>query len=267
MGYEVHLDVFEGPFDVLLRLINEQAVDVYEVRLAPIVDGFLAELERLEHLDLELATEFLLIAATLIELKCRRLVPGSDEIELDEELALFEARDYLLARLVESTTFQAAAAALERTEQLASRSHPRVAGPDERFIDLEVDLLASVTAQLLADVARRALAFRPPPTVETSHVHVDEVSVALTLEILAERLPRTGPITFRELTAEFETKAAIVAHFLAILELFKRELVDLDQVSTFGELGVTWIGPSGPIDLSLGDDYDQRATPDRRRSS
>src|SRR5579875_635414 len=165
MGYEVHLDVFEGPFDVLLRLIHDQAVDVSDVQLAPIVDGFLAELERLGRVDLELATEFLLIAATLVELKCRRLVPGAEDVDLDEELALFEARDYLLARLVESATFQGAAAVLERLEREAARAHPRVVGPDERFGGLEPNLLAGVSVAQLAQLAGRALAQRPAPRV------------------------------------------------------------------------------------------------------
>ena len=146
MGYDVHLDVYDGPFDLLLRLITAEEVDLYEVKLSVIVDGFLAELARLEHPDLNVATEFLLIAATLVELKCRRLLPGVEDVDLDEELSLFEARDYLLARLVENRTFQGAAAALLATEHLASRSLPRRAGPDERFTDLEPDLLAGVTA-------------------------------------------------------------------------------------------------------------------------
>ena len=114
MAYEVHLDVFDGPFALLLQLISAQEVEIYEVRLSDIVDGFLAEMARAEEVDLEVSTEFLLIAATLIELKCRRLLPGRDELDLEEELALYEARDYLLARLVECQTFNAAAATLAR---------------------------------------------------------------------------------------------------------------------------------------------------------
>src|SRR5487761_2545583 len=143
MAYDVHLDVYDGPFDLLLRLITSDEVDLYEIRLASIVDAFLAELERLEHLDLNLATEFLLIAATLVELKCRRLLPGNDEVEIDEELSLFEARDYLLARLVENRTFQSAAAALLSAEHRAGRSLARRVGPDERFVGLQPDLLAN----------------------------------------------------------------------------------------------------------------------------
>jgi len=258
MGYEVHLDVFEGPFDVLLRLIHDQAVDVSDVQLAPIVDGFLAELERLGRIDLELATEFLLIAATLVELKCRRLVPGAEDVDLDEELALFEARDYLLARLVESATFQGAAAVLERLEREAARAHPRVVGPDERFGGLEPNLLAGVSVAQLAQLAGRALAQRPAPRVETAHIHVDEVSVTATLASLATRLARIGQASFAELCAGLVSAAAVVAHFLAVLELYKRALVDLDQARTFGDLRVTWTGGPAAGDLE-GDEYDLTA--------
>lgn len=257
MGYEVHIDVYDGPFDLLLRLITSEEVDVYSVRLSDIVDGFLAELERLERLDLDLATEFLLIAATLVELKCRRLLPGRDDVELDEDLSLFEARDYLLARLVENRTFQQAAAALVALEQRAQRSHARSTGPDERFLGLEPDLLAGVTGEMLLERVRRALLERPaPPALDTSHVHVDQVSVAEVFGELIQALPTLGRTTMRELTSVMPTTPEVVACFLALLELFKRELVDLVQAETFGEIEITWTGGSGEVEVGALDDYD-----------
>src|SRR5205085_7416378 len=148
--YEVSTPVFEGPFDLLLHLITSEQVDVYEISLSRIVDGYLAELDRMEHLDLDMATEFLLIAATLIELKTRRLLPGRDDIDLDDELLLYEERDLLLARLLECKTFKDAAAELDRMARIAGRSHPRMAGLEERFIDVAPDILAGVTAVDLA---------------------------------------------------------------------------------------------------------------------
>jgi segregation and condensation protein A len=261
MAYEVHLEVYDGPFDLLLRLITAEEVDLYEVKLSDIVDAFLAELKRFEHLDLNVATEFLLIAATLVELKCRRLLPGVDEVDLDEELSLFEARDYLLARLVENRTFQAAAAALLSAEHSAARSLARRSGPDERFSDLEPDLLAGVTGQMLADRARAALAERPVPVVDTRHLRVDEVSVAVMLDDLVGRLPQMGRTTLRDLTAELATTSAVVACFLALLELFKREMVDLDQRETFGSLEIVWTGgDTERAALEDVDDYDQSDT-------
>ena len=242
MAYEVHLEVFDGPFDLLLQLITAQQVDLYEVRLADVVDAFCAEIARATALDLELATEFLLIAATLVELKCRRLLPDDEEFELDEELSIFEARDYLLARLVECKMFTAAAAALHSLEQVASLSHGRHAGPDERFAGVEPDLLATVTPNLLGEIAARALAEREVEHVNASHVHEDEVSVAQVMDDLVKRLPGLGRTSLRELTVG-QTTARVVACFLALLELYKHDLIDLDQAATFGELGVRWVAP------------------------
>ena len=242
MAYEVHLDVFDGPFSLLLQLITQQEVEIYEVRLADVVDAFVAEMLRAETLDLEVSTEFLLIAATLVELKCRRLLPGPDDFDLEDDLALYEARDYLLARLVECRTFTSAAAALAALEQRAGRSVPRRAGPDEGFAEVVPDLLEGVTPERIAAAFVRALASRPPQRIGDAHVLVDEVSVTLTLEELSNELRAVGEASFFDLTAELPSKAHVVVYFLAILELYKQELVTLDQPETFGTLTVRWSG-------------------------
>ncbi len=244
MSYEVRTDVFEGPFDLLLRLITEQQVDLYEVRLSDIVDAYLAELAALERLDLEVATEFLLIAAILVELKSRRLLPERSGEVSEEDLALLEERDYLLARLVECTTFAAAGQRIAELERAASRSFARLAGPDERFGGLAPDLLAGITPGRLAEAAARALAGRPKPEVHVDHVLVDEVTVAEVVEQLAHYLPGRPPCTFRELTAGAKSRIEVVVHFLSLLELYKQALVELDQAGVFGELVVTWTGGS-----------------------
>lgn len=243
MPYEVRTDVFEGPFDVLLRLISEQRVDLYEVRLSDIVDSFLGEITELEKVDLEVATEFLLIAAILVELKSRRLLPQRDSEVSEQDLALLEERDYLLARLVECTTFSAAGKRLAELEREAFRSIPRSAGPDERFEAIAPDLLAGVKPEALREAAIRALAERPKPVVDVEHVLVDEVTVADVVERLVGVLPQMGPTTFRRLTERASRRVDAVVHFLALLELYKQELVELDQALTFGDLVVTWVGP------------------------
>lgn len=241
MVYKVHTDIFEGPFDLLLRLITEQRVDLYEVALSDIVDAFLAEVEAMQRLDLEVATEFLVIAATLVELKCRRLLPGREDSD-EECLALLEERDYLLARLVECTTFSAAGAQLARAELAASKSWPRLAGLDERFDGLQPDLLAFLSPDDVRAAALRALETKPMPHVETDHVLVDEVTVAEVVEALCGRLPGRPATTFRELTAAARTRMEVVVHFLGLLELYKQGLVELEQATTFGELRVSWTG-------------------------
>lgn len=245
MPYEVHTAVFEGPFDVLLRLITEQRVELSEVRLSDIVDAFIAELEALETVDLEVATEFLLIASILVELKSRRLLPDRDGAVSEEDLALLEERDYLLARLVECTTFSSAGHRIAELERSAARSFPRLAGPDERFENAAPDLLSGVTAYDLAEAAMRALAERPKPAVHVEHILVDEVTVAEVVERLAAWLPGRGPITFKEITRSAATRIELVVHFLGLLELYKQALVELDQMTTFGELVVTWTGGPG----------------------
>ena len=241
VAYEVHTDVFEGPFDLLLRLIGEQRVDLYEIALADIVDAFLAEVETMQRLDLEVATEFLVIAATLVELKCRRLLPGREEPD-EQHLALLEERDYLLARLVECTTFSAAGARLAAAELAASKSWPRRAGLDERFEGLQPDLLAFLTPEDVRSAALQALAPRPVAHVEVDHVLVDEVTVAEVVEALSESLPGCSPTSFRSLTASARTRMEVVVHFLGLLELYKQGLVELEQATTFGELRVVWTG-------------------------
>ncbi|MGO9197938.1 MAG: segregation and condensation protein A [Acidimicrobiales bacterium] len=246
MPYAVHTDVFEGPFDVLLRLITEQRVDLYEVRLSDIVDGYLHELDLLERLDLEIATEFLLIAAILVELKSRRLLPDRDGHVSEDDLALLEERDYLLARLVECTTFSAAGQKIAALERQAAKSFPRLAGPDERFQELTPDLLAGITPIDVLDAAMRALAERPRPEVHVEHILVDEVTVAEVVGRLAAYLPGRGSTTFRELTRDASSRIEVVVHFLGLLELYKQGLIELEQHALFGEMTVTWTG--GPDD-------------------
>jgi segregation and condensation protein A len=240
--YEVQTPVFEGPFDLLLHLILREQVDLYELRLSIIVDAYLTQMAAMEDLDLDVATEFLLIAATLVELKAKRLLPGDDEIDLDDELALWEERDLLLARLLECKTFKDAAVALNVLAADAGRSYPRTAGAEERFLAVAPDLLAGITAEALRDAYLRATAPKPIPRVELEHVAPIRASVTDAVEELLAELPDAGPISFRRLTGGLVEKLDVVVRFLAVLELYKHGLVELDQAGTFGDLVVTWTG-------------------------
>ena len=247
MPYAVSTPVFEGPFDLLLHLIMREQVDLYEVSLSTIIDAYLVELDAFMkasegRLDLEVATEFLLIAATLVELKCRRLLPGVDDTDLDDELALWEERDLLLSKLLECKTFKDAARALAHLSEDAGRSFPRIAGLEDRFLDLTPDLLAGVTPTSLRDAFLRAIAPKPVSTVDISHLHVSSASVVEAMEELLDELPRAGRISFRRLTGGLVDRLEVVVRFLALLELFKQGLVDLDQVRSFAELEIVWVG-------------------------
>jgi segregation and condensation protein A len=242
MTYEVQTTVFEGPFDLLLHLILNEQVDLYEVSLCRIVDAYLAEMQNLEGLDLEVATEFLLIAATLVELKTRRLLPGDADVEVDDEFSLWEERDLLLARLVECKTFKDAALLLSALADDAGRSFPRTAGLDDRYTDLAPDLLAGVTAEHLRLAFARALTPKPVPRVELDHVAPSRLSVTEAVAELVDELPRMGTTTFRALTDSFVERLDVVVRFLAVLELYKQGMIDLDQPTTFGDLTISWIG-------------------------
>jgi segregation and condensation protein A len=244
MAPEVSTPVFEGPFDLLLHLVLREQVDIYEVPLAPIVDAYLRELATLEGLDLDVTTEFLLIAATLVELKARRLLPGRDDVELDEELALWEERDLLLARLLECKTFKDVAATLSRMADAAGRSFARLAPLEERFASLTPDLLEGVTPERLRAAFLRAVTPKPVATVDLGHVAPIRVSVADAVVELADELPRVGRISFRRLTAGLHERLDVIVRFLALLELFKQGLVELDQAHTFGGIEVVWTGDS-----------------------
>jgi segregation and condensation protein A len=242
MPYEVTTSVFEGPFDLLLHLILREQVELYEVSLTKIVDAYLVEIESMEHVNLDIATEFLLIAATLIELKTRRLLPGDDDLDLDDELALWSERDLLLTRLVECKTFKDAAVALQHLANDAGRSYPRVAGPDERYFDLTPDLLAGVTPLDVRQAFLRAVTPKPPVRIDLEHVAPIRASVAEAVVELLEELPLLGRISFRALTGDLVERLDVVVRFLAVLELFKQGFVDLDQPRTFGDIEIVWLG-------------------------
>jgi len=240
--YEVSTPVFEGPFDLLLHLITREQVDIYQVSLSSIVDAYVATLQDLQALDLDVATEFLLIAAVLLELKARRLLPGQDDAPPEEELALWEERDLLLARLFECKTFKDAAGALRRLMDGAGRSFPRIAGLEDRFAELAPDVLAGVTAEQLRQAYLKATAPRPAARVMLDHVAPIRASVAEAVDELVDRLPRTGSITFHQLTGSVPERLEVIVMFLAVLELYKRGWVDLAQATTFGELTIVWLG-------------------------
>ena len=260
MSYEVHLDVYDGPFNLLLQLISAEEVDVYAISLSEIVEAFLLELRHLEQTNLELATDFLLIAATLVELKCRKLLPGSEDIDLDDDLSLFEARDYLLARLVECKTFSGAAKEIAAIESLASRSSARNTGPDERFEGVAPDLLDGLAPVDLRRAALRAFANQPSRTVSTLHVHDDEITVTETLDLLVGVLPTRPRITFTQLLFGDLSKARLVATFLALLELYKNGMIELEQTTNFGDLLIIWNAEGGNSDIHNADNYDDSAS-------
>jgi segregation and condensation protein A len=250
--YEVSTAVFEGPFDLLLHLILKEEVDLWEISLVGIVDAFCAEVERMDTIDLESTTEFLLIAATLVELKSRRLLPGREELELDEELWRFEERDFLLARLLECKTFQDAAKVLHERLAEGRRTIARYVGPEEPFKSLAPDPLERLPLDRLVAAARRALEPKPDDfEVQTDHVAPIRASVRDAIETVLALLPDQGTVRFKELTYGVQARLEAIVRFLAVLELFKQGVVDLDQVGTFGDLVVRPLAAGERVALDL----------------
>jgi segregation and condensation protein A len=250
MAMNVATPVYEGPFDMLLQLILKEQVDIYEVNLSTIVDAYLTEIDRMQGLDLDVATGFLLIAATLVELKARRLLPNMTDVDLDEELALWEERDMLLARLLEAKTFKDVSQIFARLADDADRCFPRVVGPDERFAGTMPDMLEGTSVTRLRNAAISALTPRPVPTVDLFHVNPITTTVADAVAELLDELPRAGRITFRRLTADLADRIEVIIRFLALLELYKQGAIELDQPERFGDIEVCW---------SAEDDFDADA--------
>lgn len=242
VAIDVATPVYEGPFDLLLHLILREEVDIHEISLSTIVDAYLAELLKMQQLDLEVATEFLLIAATLIELKTRRLLPGREAVDLDDELALWEERDLLLARLLECKTFKDVAKILANFVDDADRVYGRAVGPDERFSEVAPDLLEGLTIEKLERGFISAITPRKRDELNLYHISPIRFTVAEAVEELMEDIARVGSTSFRMLTTGLVERLEIVVRFLAILEMYKQGFIELDQLDRFGDITVQWTG-------------------------
>jgi segregation and condensation protein A len=261
MRYVVKTEVFEGPFDLLLHLIARQRLDIWQVSLARITEDYLDEIKRMHELNLEVATEFLVVAATLLELKAARLLPSPDA-DPDEAEALLEERDLLFARLLQYRAFKQAAAHLAELAEIGQRRWPRAVGLEQRYADALPDLVLGIGPERFAKLAAKAFTPKPlPPKVSIAHIHDIQVSVREHAEILRARLLELGTASFRALVSDCETTLEIVARFLALLELYRENLIGFDQVQALGELTVRWTAASdAPVDLDF-DEYAGSSAP------
>jgi segregation and condensation protein A len=240
VAYEVRTEAFQGPIDLLLHLITRQRVDIYEIPLSTITEEYVAAVGAMEALDLESATGFLVVAATLLELKSARLLPNRGVGEEDEYL--LEQRDLLLARLVECATFRDAGVWIRHRLDEGAAFHPRRAALEEPYVDVIPDLLAGIRLEHLVGAAAGALAPRPTPPLDTSHVTPITASVRDALRELAGNLRGGEEVSFEALCSGASTRIDVVVRFLALLELFKAGAVALGQASTFGSIRARWTG-------------------------
>jgi segregation and condensation protein A len=254
-AFRVTLDNFEGPFDLLLSLISRRQLDVTEVALSQVTDEFITYLSGSARWDLGQATEFLVVAATLLDLKTARLLPAAD-VEDEEDLALLEARDLLFARLLQYRAYKLAAAYLAELERAQARRHGRAVELEPQFAGLLPEVLIGVTPERFAELAVIAMRPRPLPVVATDHVHAPRVSVREQMAILRDRLRRNGASTFRALVSDCASTLEVVGRFLGLLELYRDGSVAFDQAEALTELRVRWTGTDDDSD----EDADQATT-------
>jgi segregation and condensation protein A len=239
-GFQVHLDVFEGPFDLLLALISKHKLDITEVALSQVTDEFIGYIRALaDGWDLDQASYFLVVAATLLDLKAARLLPAG-EVEDEEDLALLEARDLLFARLLQYRAYKQVAAVFAGRMAAAARRFPRRVPLEPRFASLLPEVLLGLGPAEFARIAAITLTPKPPPAVSTDHIHAPQTTVREQAQIVAAKLRRLGRATFRSLTADAAGTYEVVARFLALLELYRENCVSFEQMTALGELYVTW---------------------------
>ncbi|QUQ62319.1 segregation and condensation protein A [Kutzneria sp. CA-103260] len=242
--FTVRLNNFEGPFDLLLQLISQHQMDVTEVALSRVTDDFIAHLKTLgEQWDLDETTEFLVIAATLLDLKAARLLPAGD-VEDEDDLALLEARDLLFARLLQYRAYKQVAALFGELEAGALRRYPRSVSLEDRYTALLPEVMIGMSPVRFAELAAAVFRPKPPPTVSLAHLHMGAVSVRAHAAVLRVRLAEAGVATFGELVADCENTIEVVARFLALLELYRETVVLFEQDEALGELTLRWSGGS-----------------------
>ncbi len=257
-GFSVHLANFDGPFDLLLQLISRHKMDVTEVALSIVTDEFIAFIRELEASgagwDLDQATEFLVVAATLLDLKAARLLP-SGEVEDEEDVALLEARDLLFARLLQYRAFKEIAATFGERILAADKSFPRVVALDPALASLLPEVLIGVGAQRFAAIAERVLTPKVSPVVAVEHLHMPLVSVTEESKRVVEALRHSKSLSFRNLISDADSTLVVVARFLALLDLYRQGVLRFDQVVALGELHIRWTGSlEGEVEIT--DEFD-----------
>lgn len=252
MSYRVRIDSFEGPFDLLLYLVSRQKVDIGAINITQIADQYLAELSRMQNLDLDVASDFLLVASTLLEIKAESLLPSKQgEIDAEiEELAPSAARDILVERLLTYKQYKNAALALEARFEAEGRMHARPFGPDAPFLNLMPDFLRLVSLEDLALLAASAFARRETFLLESEHIAAKPIALEEQMHLIHEQIQEAKQLQFSDLVSRSDPPALIVVRFLAILELYKRNMLRLEQDRQFGDIAISYVEGSGELNLN-----------------
>lgn len=255
--FKVRLANFEGPFDLLLQLISKHKMDVTEVALSKVTDEFMAHIRAMgPDWDLDETTEFLVVAATLLDLKAARLLPAA-EVEDEADLALLEARDLLFARLLQYRAYKQIAEIFNERLEAEARRYPRTVGLEPHHAELLPDVVISIGPEGFAKLAVKAMQPKPKPQVYVEHIHAPLVSVQEQAGIVVARLKELGEASFRVLVEDTEDTLTVVARFLALLELYREKAVALDQETALGDLLVRWTGGDGDTEPVVTDEFDR----------
>jgi segregation and condensation protein A len=264
--FTVRLDNFEGPFDLLLGLIAKHRLDITELALSKVTDEFLSHIRAMgPDWDLDQVTEFLVVAATLLDLKAARLLPAA-EVEDEEDLALLEARDLLFARLLQYRAYKRVAAVFEQRWAEEGRRRPRTVGLEPHHAELLPEVVIHVGLERFAELAARAMAPKPKPVVYVDHIHTPPVSVREQAQLVADYLAVHGSAVFAELVADAESELVVVARFLALLELYRERALAFDQPEPLGSLTVRWVAEADRAAIEVTDEFDRPAgEPDKQK--
>ncbi|MEV8035979.1 segregation/condensation protein A [Streptomyces sp. NPDC086182] len=255
--FKVRLSNFEGPFDLLLQLISKHKLDVTEVALSKVTDEFMAHIRAMgPDWDLDQTTEFLVVAATLLDLKAARLLPTA-EVEDEADLALLEARDLLFARLLQYRAYKQIADIFNARLEEEARRYPRTVGLEAQYAELLPEVVISIGAEGFAKLAVKAMQPKPKPQVYVDHIHAPLVSVQEQARIVVARLRELGEASFRSLVEDTDDTLTVVARFLALLELYREKVVVLDQEEALGDLMVRWTGGEGDDRPRVTDEFDR----------
>jgi segregation and condensation protein A len=255
-AFHLHLDNFDGPFDLLLQLISRHKLDITEVALSQVTDEFIAHIKAAGSAwDLDQTSQFVVVAATLLDLKAARLIP-SGEVEDPEDLALLEARDLLFARLLQYRAFQRVASYIAGTLEAQGRRYPRDVGIEPRFARLLPEVTISISPARFATLATKAMTPKQASVLSLAHMHAPAVSVREQATVVVDRLRQQGTMTFRALTSDSSSMLTTVARFLALLELFRDGAVAFQQLTPLGELTVRWTG-GDDADWMISDEFDE----------
>lgn len=229
--YRIKLEIFEGPIDLLLYLIRKNHFDIFDIPMAHITEQYLEYLNVMKTLNLDVASEFLMMAAQLMEIKSKMLVPR-DEEKVEEEP---DPRSELVKRLLEYQRYKAAADELARRSQLGWHTFKRESSEEVP----ETEEMVEVSIFELIDAFKKVLEKYPSEVIK--EIARDKITVAQKINELMERLKNIEVIQFNELFNENTTVSEIIATFLALLELIRLKLLKIVQPQHFGTI---WIYPT-----------------------